>query len=101
MTISATLALRPDAERVRLRLATAFIQHRVDLWPEGELGATPERIRTNVDDILLLLEQLIGWNGHCVRRLPRRVHWVIWLLDDLDRRTTSEPVGRLADVRWQ
>ena len=27
--LSATLALRPDAKRVRLRLGTAFIEHRL------------------------------------------------------------------------
>jgi hypothetical protein len=35
MTLSATLPLRLDAERVRLRLGTAFIEHVDDLWPEG------------------------------------------------------------------
>jgi hypothetical protein len=34
--LSATLAFRPDAERVRLRLGTPFSEHRDDLWPGGE-----------------------------------------------------------------
>jgi hypothetical protein len=37
---SASLPLRPDAERVRERLAAAFLAHVDDLWPAGETGAT-------------------------------------------------------------
>jgi hypothetical protein len=55
--LSATLPIRPDAERVRLRLGTAFIEHVDDLWPQGEPAATPDWIRANVDGILATLEQ--------------------------------------------
>jgi hypothetical protein len=74
-------------ERVRLRLGTAFIVHRDDLWPEGEPGATPEWIRAHVDDILAALMQMfaIGRDGRPdnLLRVPRRLHWLLWLLDDL------------------
>jgi hypothetical protein len=69
---------------VRLRLGTAFIEHVDDIWPEGEPAATPEWIRARVDDILVLLEQMIGRDGQGVRRLPHRLHWVLWALADLD-----------------
>src|SRR5688572_31668270 len=88
MTLSATLALRPDAERVRLRLGTAFVEHVDDLWPQGEPAATPEWIRANVDDILAALEVMfaIGPQGRAsnLRRIPHRMHWLLWLLAELD-----------------
>ena len=43
------------------------------LWPQGEPAATPEWIRANVDELLAALEQAFG-----------RMHWLLWLLDDLD-----------------
>ena len=82
-TFAAKLAARPDAERVRLRLGTEFITHRDDLWPRGEPDATPEWIRANVDDILVLLELMLRHDGHDVRRLPRRLQWWLWLRDEL------------------
>jgi hypothetical protein len=83
MTLSATLALRPDAEQVRLRLGTAFIEHVDDLWPQGEPNATDEWIRSHAFDILEALEQALRHDGRDVRRLPHRLHWLLWLLDDL------------------
>jgi hypothetical protein len=77
MTLSAMLPLRPEAERVRLRLGTAFIEHVGDLWPQGEPAATSEWIRAHVDEILALLEQMIGRDGHGVLRLPHRLHWAL------------------------
>jgi hypothetical protein len=37
----------------------------------------------------VLLEQMIGRDGRAsgVRRLPHRLHWLLWLLADLDRST--------------
>ena len=81
---SDVLSLLPDAEQVRLRLGTAFIEHRHDLWPQGEPAATDEWIRAHAFDILAVLEQMIGRDGNGVRRLPHRLHGVLWLLDDLD-----------------
>jgi hypothetical protein len=69
---------------VRLRLGTAFIEHVGDLWPEGDPNATDEWIRANVDDILVLLEQMLRHDGRDVRRLPHRLHWLLWLLADLE-----------------
>jgi len=72
-------------ERVRLRLGTAFIEHAADLWPQGvPAAATPEWIRANVDDILGMLERMLRNDGRDVRRVPHRLHWLLWLLDDLD-----------------
>ena len=85
---SATLALRSDAERVRLRLGTALIEHADALWPEGEPAATPEWIREHVDDIVALLKWMyrIGDDGKAASllRVPRRMHWLLWLFDELD-----------------
>ena len=84
MTLSATLPHRSDAERVRLRLGTEFIEHRDDLWPKGEPAATDEWIRAHVDELLAALEQALRHDGRDVRRLPHRLHRLLWLLDDLD-----------------
>jgi hypothetical protein len=78
------LAARPDAERIRLRLGTEFVSHRDDLWPEG--GAPePDWIRANVDDLLAALVLPLRHDGRDVRRLPRRMHWLLWLLADIDQ----------------
>ena len=54
------------------------------LWPAGEPDATPEWIRANVDNILAALERSLRRDGHDVRRLPRQLHWVVWLLADIE-----------------
>jgi hypothetical protein len=80
----------PTDERVRLRLGTAFIEHRDDLWPEG--GAPDaDWIRANVDSIVGVLKQAMRHDGQDARRLPRRLHWLMWLLDDLDRPRLPSP----------
>ena len=76
-------------ERMRLRLGTAFVEHVDSLWPEG--GAPDaEWIRANVDDILALLEQAMRHDGQHARRLPPRLHWVLWVLADLKADQTVE-----------
>ena len=55
---SVRLPLRPDADRVRHRLAEAFIEHIEDLWPAGDAAATPEWIAANVDGMIATLERL-------------------------------------------
>ena len=70
MTLSTTLAQRPDVERIRLRLGTAFIEHRSDLWPQGCESATDEWIRAHVDDILGMLELMLRHDDRDARRLP-------------------------------
>jgi hypothetical protein len=52
------LAVRPDGERVRQRLAEAFVEHRDELWPQGEASATPTWIADNIDGILGTIERL-------------------------------------------
>jgi hypothetical protein len=84
MSLSARLAAHRDGERLRLRLGTAFIEPRPDLWPQGDPAATDEWIRSNAFDILAALELALYRDGRDVRRLPHRLHWVRWLLDDLD-----------------
>jgi hypothetical protein len=44
--LSASLPLRPDAERVRALLAEAFIAHTDDLWPDGRDQGPPEWIKS-------------------------------------------------------
>jgi hypothetical protein len=73
-----------------LRLAAAFIEHAGDLWPQGEPNATPEWIRANAFDILAMLELMLRHDGRDVRRLPHRLHWLLWLLADLDRGTSLD-----------
>jgi hypothetical protein len=95
-TFSSTLPLLPDAERdrVRLRLGTAFIEHTVDLWPQGEPGTTPELIGAHAFDILAALEQMFAigshGRGYSLRRIPHRLHWLPWLLAELDRGATLD-----------
>ena len=67
----------------RPRLGTAFIKNVDDLWPESKRAATHEWIRAHVDDILVLLEQMLRRNAN-VRRLPHRLHWLVWLLDECE-----------------
>jgi hypothetical protein len=96
MTLSATLPSMSDAERerARLRLGTALIEHVADLWPQGEPAATPEWIRAHAFDILTALEQMfvIGHDARAAsrRRIPHRLHWLLWLLADLDESTALD-----------
>jgi hypothetical protein len=90
MTLSAELAQRPGAERIRLRLGTEFIAHADDIWPQGEPAATPEWIRDHTDDLLAALEQMLLRDGRDVRRLPHRLHWLLWLIADLDPDTALD-----------
>jgi hypothetical protein len=39
---STSIGAMSDAQQMRLRLGTAFIEHVGDLWPEGEPAAKPE-----------------------------------------------------------
>ena len=75
MTWAATLAHRPDAERVRLRLrlGTEFIAHRDDLWPQGGRPSA-DWIRGHTDDIMAALELMLRRDGRDVRRLPHHLH---------------------------
>ncbi len=73
-------------EQQRLKAGTAFISHAVDLWPAGCAEATPEWIRSNVETIISVLEQALRHDGNDACRLPRRLHWLLWLLDDLECR---------------
>lgn len=56
--LSASLPLRPDAERVRHLLAEAFIVHVEDLWPAGRDQGSAEWIVANVDSLLATVERL-------------------------------------------
>jgi hypothetical protein len=79
---------RALTDQQRLRLGTEFIAHTDDLWPEG--GApNAEWIRAHVDDILALLDQMIRHDGQDVRRLPHRLHWVLWLLAEIESRDAT------------
>jgi len=72
----------PLTERQRLRLGTLLIEHADSLWPGG--GAPDaDWIRDNVDHLLAVLELPLRCDGQDARRLPQRLHWLLWLLDDL------------------
>jgi hypothetical protein len=89
MTLSAKLPFRRDAEQVRLSARHSVHEHVDDLWPQGEHAATPEWIRAHVNDILVVLEQAFGIGRHrrpsSLLRVPRRMHWLLWLLAELDK----------------
>ena len=88
---------------MRLRLGTEFIEHIEDLWPQGEPGATAEWIRANAFNILAALEQgfAIGRHGRAssLLRIPHRLHWLLWLLADLDRPTMPLPQALAQNMR--
>ena len=72
-------------ERVRLRLGTAFIEHRDDLWPGGEPAATrngSERMSTTSwpcwNRCLAATATCAACRTGCTGCCP-------WLLDELDR----------------
>ena len=65
MSLSARLAAHRDGERLRLRLGTAFIEPRPDLWPQGDPAATDEWIRSNAFDILAALELALRTGETC------------------------------------
>jgi hypothetical protein len=50
-TLAARLATNPGADRIRLRIGTAFLEHVDDLWPQREpnatLGMDPSPCRRN------------------------------------------------------
>jgi hypothetical protein len=84
--LSATLPLRPDADRVRHLLAAAFVEHTDDLWPAGDPNATPEWIAANVDAMLATLERLFAaatddqpGSGEFLARLS----WLPKLVDEI------------------
>lgn len=58
MTLSATRAERYDAERIRLRLGTEFIEHGAHIWSEGGTPE-PEWIRANIFKLLAMLESAL------------------------------------------
>jgi hypothetical protein len=83
---AARLAAHPDGERLRLRLGTMFIERQASLWPEGvPEEATSEFIREHIGDIVDALDQALHHDGRDARRLPRRLHWILWMLHELDR----------------
>ena len=45
-----------------------------------------------MDEILASLEQALRRDGRDVRRLPHRLHWVLWLLADLDPDPTADSI---------
>jgi hypothetical protein len=73
-------------DQKRLRIGTSLVEHSASLWPQG--GAPePEWIRSHTDSLLELLVLPLRHDGQDARRLPRRLHCVLWLLDDLDQGT--------------
>jgi hypothetical protein len=58
--LSATLPLRRDADRVRQRLAMAFVEYVDDLWPAGDPNATSKWIEGHSDEMLAIIER----SGH-------------------------------------
>lgn len=84
MSLSATLAHRPDAERVRLRLGTAFIEHVDDLWPESEPNATPIGSEPMSTKFSGCWSSCFAVTGAMCTDFRTALHWVLWLSDDLD-----------------
>jgi hypothetical protein len=82
------LALRPDGDAVRARLAQAFVEHHRDLWPFGDPNATPALIEANIDSLLATVERLYsvaiqGFPGS--DEFFERMGWLPQLLVKLDK----------------
>lgn len=93
-TLSATLPVRPDAERVRGLLAEAFVAHIDDLWPAGRDQGSPVWIAAHVDGLLATIERLyaLATSGDHLGadEFLDRMAWLPTLLTALD----SDCAGR-------
>ena len=58
IAFAAKLDTRPDRDRCLAALARAFIEHRDQLWPEGDPHATPTWIAENTAAMLRVLERI-------------------------------------------
>jgi hypothetical protein len=50
------------------------------------MGGAPSAdwIRDHVDDLLAMLELPLRRDGKDARRLPHRLHWWLWLRDEIE-----------------
>jgi hypothetical protein len=80
------LALRRDGDLVRARLAAAFYERRHELWPFGDVNATPQWIEAHIDDMLAVIERLYDEAicGPKARAFLDRMAWLPPLLAELD-----------------
>jgi hypothetical protein len=85
--LSASLPLRPDADRVRQLLAEAFIEHIDDLWPDGRDQGSREWIGAHVDEMLATIERLYAVALDCehpgAEEFLQRMGWLPTLIGDL------------------
>ena len=92
--LSASLPVRPDADRVRALLAEAFIAHIDDLWPAGRDQGSPEWIAANVDGVLATIERLcaLALDGEHPGgdEFLNRMAWLPRLLADVVGRTDMQ-----------
>jgi hypothetical protein len=86
--LSATLPLRPDADRVRAMLAEAFIAHVDELWPAGRDQGSPEWIAGHVDEMVATLERLyaaaLDGDHPGADEFLARLAWLPELLETID-----------------
>jgi hypothetical protein len=87
---AASLDARPDRDRCLAALARAFIDHRGQLWPEGDAHATPQWISDNAAAMLRVLERI--YRAACdpdedhpgAAEFLHRMAWLPTLIADLD-----------------
>jgi hypothetical protein len=81
------LALRRDGDLVRARLAAAFYERRHELWPSGDVNATPQWIEAHIDSMLAVIERLYSEAicGPKARVFLDRLAWLPPLLAKLDQ----------------
>lgn len=91
--LSASLPVRPDADRVRALLAEAFIAHIDALWPAGRDQGSPEWIAANVDSMLATIERLyavaIADEYPGAVEFLERMRWLPKLIADLVQRSAK------------
>jgi hypothetical protein len=87
--LSASLPVRPDAERVRRILGEAFVAHIHDLWPVGRDQGSPEWIADHVDEVLATIERLyaiaLGGKHPGSAEFLDRMAWLPTLAHDIEQ----------------
>lgn len=100
--LSASLPVRPDADRVRSHLAEAFIAHIDELWPAGRDQGSTEWIVANVDGVLASVERLyalaLGGDHPGADEFVRRMSWLPALIPQLNQEKSTTVAITLPNV---
>ena len=91
IAFAASLDTRPDRHRVLAAPARAFIEHRGELWPQGDPHATAAWISDNAAGMLRVLERLYRIACDPDEENPgaaeflQRMSWLPALIADLEQ----------------